>query len=63
MINWTKEEIAELKRLLYVSIMQEADRMNKQSIINAIALITKLEEHDLLQDTEDKRSDQPIHAG
>lgn len=63
MINFTTEEVAELKRLLYVSIMQEADRMNRQGIINAIALITKLEEHGLLQNTEDKRSDQPIHAG
>lgn len=44
MKNLTEQEKKETIRLLFVSIMQEADRMNLQGIENAIFLIKKINE-------------------
>jgi hypothetical protein len=42
MSNLTETEKKEMLRLLFVSIMHEADRMNLQGIENAIYLIKKM---------------------
>ena len=59
-MNFTPEEKSELKRLLYVAIMHEANTMNRQSVVNAITLIDKIDSDEILQDTGNDSSDKPI---
>jgi len=60
MKNLNKKENEELKRLLFVAIMQEADRMNLQGIENAVYFLKKMNEPDHIGEaTEMVKDDKP----